>query len=41
MILGGIISLISLYEMYYNSITLPLLGCLLLGIYIMTHKHNE
>ncbi len=41
MILGAIISLISLCEMYYNGASLPLFGCFLLGVYIMTHRHNE
>jgi len=41
MILGVLVSAVSLYDIYHNGFTLSVLGCLLLGIYIMTHEQNE
>lgn len=41
MIIGGVISALSLYDIFHNRFTISVLGCFMLGLYLMTHEHNQ
>jgi len=40
MIIGLAITILSAYDMHSSGFSWSLVGCILLGIYLMMHQHN-